>query len=62
MYYNIRNKSDYDDKLAQADYAYEHSDWRTAFGYYSACLQYAEANGMSTDYLEMKVQDCREKM
>lgn len=62
MYTYIRNMSDYKDKLAQAEYAFDKGEWRTAFGYYSACLKYAEDNGMDTGYLEMKVNDCRVKM
>ncbi len=59
MYHYISSKSDYDDKLYQAEYAFSRGDWRTALGYYEACLQYAERNGMSTSYLEMKINDCK---
>lgn len=62
MYTYISSKSDYDDKLYQADYAFNKRDWRTALGYYEACLQYAEKSKMNTSYLEMKLDDCREKL
>ena len=62
MYTYIRNLSDFNDKLSQAEYAFDKGNWRTAFGYFSACLKYAEEQGMNTDYLKMKVNDCREKM
>ena len=32
MYYTITSKADYDDKLYQANYAYDKGDWRTAMG------------------------------
>ena len=50
MYYSITSKTDYDDKLYQADHAYDRGDWRTAMGYYEACLQYAESHSISTSY------------
>ena len=59
MYYHISNRSDYEDKLTQAEYAFDRGDYRTAFGYFNACLVYARENGMRTDYLEMKIEDCR---
>lgn len=62
MYTYIGSKTDYDDKLWQANNAYENKNWRTAMGYYEACLQYAERNGMMTSYLEMKLDDCRRKL
>lgn len=62
MYTYIRNISDYKDKLTQAEYALGRNDWRTAFGYYSACLKYAEENKMETEYLKMKVEDCAKLM
>lgn len=62
MYYSINSRSDYDDKLYQANYAYDKGDWRTAMGYYEACLQYAESHGISTSYLETKLDDCKRKL
>lgn len=62
MYTHISNATEYKDKLAQAEYAYDKGDWRTAFGYFSSCLNYAERNNMNTSYLEMKVEDCRKRM
>ena len=59
MYHYIGSKSDYDDKLYQADLAFDRADWRTALGYYEACLQYAESNRWTTSYLEMKISDCK---
>ncbi len=45
MYTYIGSESDYQDKLQQAELAYDREDWRTAFGYYKACRDYAAANG-----------------
>ena len=59
MYTYIGSESDYQDKLQQAELAYDREDWRTAFGYYKACRDYAAANGKNTSYLEMKMDDCR---
>jgi hypothetical protein len=62
MYHYIGSKSDYDDKFYQAEAAFNRGDWRTALGYYEACLQYAERNGMTTSYLEMKIRDCKDHL
>ena len=62
MYTYIGSASDYKDKLYQADNAFERGNWRTAMGYYEACLQYAERNGIPTSYLEMKLGDCKRKL
>lgn len=62
MYTHISNMSDFEDKRVQAEQAYNMGQWRTAFGYFSACLNYAEQHGMNTEYLQMKVNDCRERM
>ena len=62
MYYSINSRADYDDKLYQADLAYSRGDWRTAMGYYEACLQYAESHSISTSYIEMKLDDCKRKL
>ena len=62
MYTYIGSVSDYTDKLYQADHAFNMESWRTAMGYYEACLQYAERNGIPTSYLEMKIGDCRRKL
>ena len=62
MYTYINSRSDYDDKLYQAEYAFNKGDWRTAMGYFEACLQYAEKNGMPTSYLSMKLRDCKDKL
>ncbi len=62
MHTFIGSVSDYKDKLYQADNAFNMGSWRTAMGYYEACLQYAERNGMPTSYLEMKLNDCRRKL
>lgn len=59
---DIRNQSDFNDKLYQAEYAFDHMDWRTALGYFQACLQYAKGKGMLTAYIEMKIADCKEKL
>lgn len=60
IYTYIGSESDYNDKFDQAEYAYEREDWRTAFGCYNACFDYASKNGKPTSYLEMKMEDCRE--
>ena len=62
MYHYIGSMSDYKDKLYQAEHAFDKRDWRTALGYFEACLQYAEKNGMQTSYLSMKVRDCKDKL
>lgn len=54
----IGSERDYRDKFNQAEYAYKRCDWRTSYGYYNACYVYASKNGMSTSYLEMKMEDC----
>lgn len=59
MYYYISSKSEYDDKLCQAN---DKADWRTALGRFEACLQYAEHHGMYASYLEMKVDDCKREL
>lgn len=59
MYVYIGSIYDYNDKLDQADYAFESGKWRTAYGYYNACCVYAREHGMDTSYLEMKMDDCR---
>lgn len=58
MYTYIGSIIDYNDKLDQADYAYECGKWRIAYNYYNACCVYARENGMDTSYLEMKMDDC----
>lgn len=59
MYPSINNKTDYNDKLYQAEYAYSHGDYATASMYFIACLNYAQENNMPTEYLEMKIQDSK---
>lgn len=62
MYTQINNYSDYQDKLYQADYAFDHNDMRTALGYYLACQQYAERNGLPSSYIDMKICDSKSKL
>lgn len=60
MYTFINNMTEYNNKLYQAEYAYDHQDYATAGMYFLACLRYAEAHGLSSvEYLKMKVQDCK---
>ena len=62
MYHYISSKRDHDDKLCQANQAYDRADWRTSLGRFEACLQYAEHHGMSTSDLEMKVDECKREL
>lgn len=62
MYHHINSKTDYDTKLWHADDFFDKGDYRSALGYYQACLHYAEKNNMPTSYLEMKISDCKDKL
>ena len=59
---HITSRTDYEDKLEQADTAYSNGNYRLAYDYYNSCLIYAERNGMNTSYLEMKVEDCSKRI
>ena len=63
MYTYISSKTEYDNKLYQAEYAYDHGDYATASMYFIACLEYAEENNFPSSiisYLRMKVQDSKQ--
>ena len=59
MYPDIHSRTEYDNKLEHAELAVERKDWATALMYFQACQNYAEAHGMGTDYIEMKIRDVR---
>ena len=60
MYTYISSKTEYDNKLYQAELAYDKKDYATASMCFIACMEYAKENGLtSASYLRLKADDCK---